>query len=950
MTHPKADRTGRPLRLAAALSAGLSTLVLAACMHVTVEDSSPSPTPIAAPAAAPLAAAAPSSPEIAAIKALKLDIPYTKYTLKNGLTLLVHEDHKVPTVTVHVWYHVGSKNEPKGRSGFAHLFEHLMFNGSEHFNDDFFKATQKIGATGQNGSTNTDRTNYFQTVPKEGLDTILWLESDRMGYLLGAVDQARLDEQRGVVQNEKRQGENQPYGTVFNHIVKATYPEEHPYGHTVIGSMEDLNAAKLDDVRDWFRTWYGPSNAIMVIAGDITPEEAKAKVEKFFGEIPPGPPVSHPKSWINKLTGKTREVMYDRVAAPRLYWTWNIPELGHPEGELLDVVAYALAGDKNARLTKRLVHDEQVAVGVVAGAGQSELAGQFRIVVTAKPDADLAHIEAVVDEELAKLMTEGPTRTEVEKLQVQTIADTVGQLERASSKAPLLAVWETYTGDGNGWKASIERLEAATPAAVAAATKKWLSDGSYLLTVKPFGDFIASETPVDRTKMPTLPPVADAAFPGFKRATLSNGVKVLLAERHDTPQLTVSMRIDTGYPADFASSDPGVGPLAMNLLDEGTTTRSGLEIAEQLDRLGAGLASVGGGDTSTVEMHALTGTLDPVLAIWADVIRNPAFTESDFKRLQAQTIQGIRQQQRDPNAIAQRVMSRMMWGADHPYGRIATPEDIAAIKREDLAAFHKRWFGPNHATLIVVGDTTLEAITPKLEAALKDWAPAPGASVDVAPVSRAGKPTVYLVDRPDSMQSVILAGAPIAKRNYLEDPQYNAFNALFGGNFTSRINMNLREKHGWSYGSRSAISGGKGPRSFIVTAPVQTDATKGALVELNKELRGVVGVSPPSQSELDIVRTNTLLGQAGRWESAGAVAGALSDIDLNGLPDDYYQTYATRYRAVNVEDVRAVAKTLVPDQNWIWVIVGDRAKIEAGVREAKLGDIIIVDPNGEPVK
>ncbi len=430
------------------LGLGVSLAVLAASCATpagqTAVERPASPTPVAAAAAA---AQPPASPLMQQLAQMKLDIPYTKYTLKNGLTLLVHQDAKTPTVNFHLWYHVGSKNEPKGRSGFAHLFEHLMFNGSENFNDDFFKATQKIGATNQNGSTSTDRTNYYQTVPKEALDTVLWLESDRMGYLLGAVDQARLDEQRGVVQNEKRQGENQPYGTVFNHIVKATYPEEHPYGHTVIGSMEDLNAAKLEDVRDWFRTWYGPANAVLVLAGDIKPEDAKAKVEQYFGEIPPGPPPSHPKSWVPKLAENQREVMFDRVAAPRIYKTWNIPELGHPDGELLDVAAYALAGDKNARITKRLVHDEEIATQVSASAGQSEIAGQFRVVVTAKPTADLDHIEKVIDEELQKLLREGPTTAELEKLQVQNISGIVQQLGTTTAKASLLATWETYTGD-----------------------------------------------------------------------------------------------------------------------------------------------------------------------------------------------------------------------------------------------------------------------------------------------------------------------------------------------------------------------------------------------------------------------------------------------------------------------------------------------------------------------
>ncbi len=903
------------------------------------------------PAAAPeQAAAAPRDPTVAKIAGMNYDIPFTKYTLANGLTLVVNEDHKTPTVTIHIVYHVGSKNEPKGRSGFAHLFEHLMFNGSQHFNDDFFKATQQIGATNQNGSTNTDRTNYFQTVPTDALDSILWLESDRMGFLLGAVDQKRLDEQRGVVQNEKRQGENQPYGQVFNHIVDATYPDDHPYGHTVIGSMEDLNAAKMADVQDWFKTWYGPSNAIVVISGDITPEAAKTKVEKFFGEIPPGPPPSQPKSWVPALAENQREILYDRVAQPRIYKTWNVPELGNPEGELLDNVAAALGGDRNARLTRRLVFDEQLATSVNVGNPQSEIAGQFRIVVTAKPDADLKKIEAIMDEEVNRLIANGPTQAEIDKNIVQTVSGAIAGLESTSSKAGQLAQWEMIDGDPNGWKTSLERLEKSTPASVQAAARKWLTRGSYTLTVLPFGSPKAFSAPVDRAKMPQPGSVADAIFPSYQTATLSNGMKIYLVERHDVPQINVSMQINTGYPADTSKLKDGLSGLTAGLLDEGTTTRSALQIADEVDKLGAYLGTGGGGEESSVEFTALTPTVDQVMAIWADVLRNPTFKEGDFKRVQAQTLQGLNQQLRDPNAIAQRVMAKALWGDNHPYGHLLSPEEISSLTPADTAAFHKGWYGPNNATLFVVGDTTLAEITPKLEAALKGWSNAPNSRADVPLGVRSTKPVVYLVDRPDSAQSIILVGSTQPARDIALDTRTSAFNALFGGNFTSRVNMNLREEKGWSYGARSGLSGGRGPRNFIVTAPVQTDATKGALVELRKELTNVVGSKPPTAAELETVRTNTLLGMASRWETADAVLGTLGDIDTFKLPADYWAKYADSYRSVTPAQVEATAKAIIPNQNHVWVIVGDRAKIENGIRELNIGELHIVDANGDPAE
>ena len=903
------------------------------------------------PAAAPEQSVAPArDPVVAEISAMKFDIPYTKYVLQNGLTLIVHEDTKTPTVTAHLIYHVGSKNEPKGRSGFAHLFEHLMFNGSQHFNDDFFKATQQFGATNQNGTTNTDRTNYYQTVPKEALDSILWLESDRMGYLLGAVDQARLDEQRGVVQNEKRQGENQPYGQVFNHIVAATYPEHHPYGHTVIGSMEDLEAASLKDVQDFFKTWYGPSNAILVLAGDIKPEEAKAKVEKYFGEIPPGPPPSQTKSWVPEIAQNQREILYDRVAQPRIYITWNVPELGNADGEQLDHVAAALGGDRNARLTKRLVYDEQVATSVSVGNPQSEIAGQFRIVVTAKPDADLAKIEAVINEELRRIITSGPTQAEIDKNIVQTVSGIISGLESTSDKAAQLAQWEMIAGEPSGWKGSLERLETATPATVQAAAAKWLTRGSHTLTVLPFGSPKAFSAAVDRSKMPAPGAISDTVFPAYQTATLSNGVKVYLVERHDVPEVTVYTQFDTGYPADQSTIKEGLGSLTANLMDEGTTSRTALQIADEIDRLGASLGTSGGGEQAAVSFSALTPTLDRVMAIWTDVMRNPAFAPADFQRIQAQTVQGLQQQLRDPASIGQRVMSRALWGDAHPYGRLVDPQDITSLTAADAAAFHTAWYGPNNATIFIVGDTTLAQITPKLEAAFAGWANAPNKSAPVANGVRPAKPIVYIVDRPDSVQSTILVATPQPPRNPADDTRVSAFNALFGGNFTSRVNMNLREDKGWSYGARSQVSGGRGPRTFMISAPVQTDQTKGAIAELRKELTDVVGRRPPNAAELDTVRTNTLLGMASRWETSGAVLNSLVDIHQFNLPADYWSNYADTYRSATATDIAAMAKRLIPDQNHIWVIVGDRAKIEPGIRELNLGEIRVVDENGNPVR
>jgi len=410
---------------------------------------------LALPAASALAADLP-----------QVEIPYTSFQLSNGLTVLVHEDHKAPIVAVNIWYHVGSKNEPFGRSGFAHLFEHLMFNGSENYNDDYFKVVERLGATDLNGTTNEDRTNYFQNVPVAAIDTVLWLESDRMGHLLGAIDQPRLDEQRGVVQNEKRQGENEPYAISEDLITRAVWPKGHPYDHTVIGSMEDLSAAKLEDVKDWFGKYYGPSNAVLTLAGDIDPATAKAKVEKFFGDLPPGPPVPHPKTWVARRSGVVRETAEDRVPQSRLYQVWNVPPIGDPDWMYLTMLGNVLAGDKGSRLYKRLVYQDQIATNVNAFLDDREIASLFEIVLTAQPGGDLAKVEATAAEELNKLIANGPTADEVERVRNSLYSRFVRGAERIGGfggKSDVLLRGAVFQNDPAAYKTYLDRLRKATP-------------------------------------------------------------------------------------------------------------------------------------------------------------------------------------------------------------------------------------------------------------------------------------------------------------------------------------------------------------------------------------------------------------------------------------------------------------------------------------------------------
>ncbi|WP_421739681.1 M16 family metallopeptidase [Caulobacter sp.] len=902
-----------------------------------------SPTLVAAqPKAKPATATAPLP---------TVDIAHATFKLANGLTVIVHEDHKAPIVAVNIWYHVGSKNEPVGKTGFAHLFEHLMFNGSENFNDDWFKALEKIGATNMNGTTNTDRTNYFENVPKGSLDQVLWLESDRMGHLVGAIDKAKLDEQRGVVQNEKRQGDNQPYNVAWDIITESTYHRDHPYGHSVIGSLADLDSASLDDVKTWFKTYYGPANATLVLAGDITVEEARAKATKYFGDIPSGPPVAKQKVWIAKRTGEQRASVQDRVPQARFYKVWNTPEYGAADADYLDLLSDVLASGKTSRLYTRLVFRDQLATDVSVYSGGDEIGGQFLAMITAKPGVDLAKIEAIFNEELARLLKDGPTPAELAKVKTQHAAGFIRGAERIGGfggKSDILARNQTYLGDPAAYKTIEARIASATPADLTGAGKRWLTDGGFVLNLTPFPAY-STTAGVDRTKIPAAATSVESRFDSFQRATLSNGMKVMLAERHDTPIVQMSALFRVG-PSVQSQARPGLPGMAMAMLDEGTTTRDAQTISRELDENGAQLSLGGGTLYASANLSALKARLDPSLDLFADVLLHPAFHEADLDRIKKLELANLQQIRQDPGSVASRVAGQLVYGPEHPFGRLTTEATINSQTSAEMKAWHDAYLRPQAATLVVVGDTTLAELLPKLEARFGGWKPAAPPAPLTLPTPATAKPAVYLIDKPGAAQSVILATALAPERNTADEPAVELTNRVFGGAFVSRINMNLREDKHWSYGARSGVSGSLGPRQFTTTAPVQTDKTKESLIEMRKELTDLVGARPVTADELAKAQSGLTDSLPGRWEAAAAVQGSLSQIVTLGLPDDYFSTYAANIRAASLADSARVATQIVRPSEMIWVVVGDRAKIEKDIRDLKFGDVIVVDADGKPVK
>lgn len=890
--------------------------------------------------------------------AVDVDIPYTRFVLDNGLTLIVHTDDKAPIVAVNVWYHVGSKNERPGKTGFAHLFEHLMFNGSENADLDYFGPMERVGATGLNGTTSEDRTNYFQNVPSTALDLALFMESDRMGHLLGAITQEKLDEQRGVVQNEKRQRvDNAPYGRWWETMVASVFPKSHPYSWSVIGSMEDLDAATLEDVHEWFKTYYGAANAVVVVAGDVDVDAVHEKVVEHFGDIPAGPPVTRQQVWIPRRTGVQRQIMHDRVPQARIYMVWNIPEHSSPELDDMDLVSDLLGLGKTSRFYRRLVYEDQIATDVSVTIDPLEIGGLFIAQATAQPGGDLAAVEAALWEELELLLTKGPTKKEVERIRTQHLARFIRGSERIGGfggKSDILASSEVFGGRPDYYKTRLQRIEEATPASLQRTARKWLADGAYVLQIHPFPEYTVAQTGVDRRALPEITEFPSTSFPTRQMARLDNGLKVILVERHTIPTVDFQLLVDAGYASDQLTA-PGTARLALDMLDEGTKRRSSLQINEQLNLLGAELTSGSILDMSTIRLNALREHLDASLEIFTDVLLHPAFPAEEFERLRNQQLAGIQREKSTPFEMALRVFPQLLYGTDHPYGLpwrgTGTETSVAGLRRQDLQDFHRRWIRPDNATLVIVGDITLEQATSKLNRLLASWE-APAEEIPAKPARRVEhqpETQVYLMDRPGSAQSIVFAAHVAPPTSDEANIAIEALNDILGGSFSARINMNLREDKHWSYGARSVLLDARGQRPFLTYASVQSDKTAESMAEIAAELRGILTDRPATPDELRRVKDYTTLALPGRWETSAAVAGSIAEMVRFGLPDNYWDQYSDQVRALDLEQISTAASQVLRPDQLIWLVVGDRAQIEVPIRDLGYGELRWIDTEGQQI-
>ena len=878
------------------------------------------------------------------------EIKFETFTLDNGLTVIVHEDKKVPMVAVNVWYHVGSKNEKLGKTGFAHLFEHLMFNGTENYNNEYFEPFEKIGSTDQNGTTNSDRTNYFQNVPTNALDLALWMESDRMGHLLGVVDQEKLDEQRGVVQNEKRQGENQPYGKAFTRISESAFPNGHPYSWSTIGSMDDLDAASLEDVQDWFKTYYGPNNAVLALAGDIDLETAKLKVAKYFGDIASGPPLVKPEKWIAKRSEEKREVMFDDVPQARIYKIWNVPERDTEAAAHFDLASSVLVGGKNSPLYKELVYEQQIATSVSSFYYDREIAGMFFIVADVVAGVDPATVETAMDEVMAEFTKRGPNPKLLKAEKTKILAGFIRGIQRIGGfggKSDLLATCQTYTGDPGCYQKNLAYLDAVTPSKMKATFAKWIDDTPYVLTILPTDKYSVGETDLDRSSgVPYPTEKVEFQFPTLQTATLSNGAKVVLAQRTGVPLVEMNFQFNFGY-AQENNDELGYTNFMMSMLNEGTKKYSSLEFDEVLDSLGSNLGFGSGLDTSVATLSSLKANLSQTLDLAKEALINPTFPEKEIERIKKETLAGIIQEENRPASIAYRNIGKLLYGEEHPYGKPLTgsgiSETISSITRANIIDVHSRAINSAHLTFAVAGDIEMQELVNLLESKFGDWSA--NSDSDLKALTTVELPdnrTIYLIDKPNAQQSYIVAGQLLPPSATDEEIEIDYMNYAIGGSFTARLNMNLREDKSWSYGVRTRLGDAKGQRAMLVTAPVQTDKTSESMAEIVTEYADYLSTKPITQDELAKGKASKTLRLPGQFETLGALKGGVSGIVTYNRDLDYLDQLPALLDEPSLTQVQAKAQKYIKPNQWTWLIVGDLSKIEEPIRALDLGEVKVI--------
>ena len=911
-------------------------------------------------------------------KPLKLpEIKYETYTLPNGLKVITHEDHRLPLVAVDLWYHVGPLNERAGRTGFAHLFEHMMFEGSEHVGEKaHIKFVQGAGATDVNGTTSFDRTNYFETLPANQLELGLWLESDRMGFLMEGLDRTKLTNQRDVVRNERRQGEGQPYELANEKVFQLLFPKEHPYFANVIGSHTDIEAARIADIRDFHQQFYTPNNASIAIAGDFDPKGLKELLNKYFGPIPKGPEVAPVNTVTPAITSQRRATVTDKVQLEQVDIAFLTPPAFTQGANETQVAIFALAGGKASRLDQAMVIKTQVAQSVNCYAQALKLTGVTQCSITAKPGVKLEDLEATFWTELGKLQTEGPTAKEVEAAKAVSLTRTVAGLQRLGGfggVADTLNEFNQYTGDPGYLPKQIAAQQAVTPAGAKAAAAKYLTKTSAVVVycvpgAKVLNDVPRSAADTDaevkivnpytaefetaqawRKAVPVAGPALTFHLPVPKTFTLKNGMKVLFIEDRNLPVLSANVTARAGA-ENTATAKAGLAALTATAMGEATTTRDLTKLAEDLEQIGTRISVGSSMDGANASLTVTTNNADAGVELLADVVEHPAFKDADLDRVRKQRVVAIAQQGDSPQSVALRVGPMLVFG-NHPYGTpdSGTVDTVKALTREDVTGFYGAHYGPADSALSLAGDITEAEAKRLAEKYFGGWTSAASSGVTIPAGPPAPTRKIVIIDKPGAPQTALFAfglGLPITTPD-LQAVQI--MNYTLGGSFASRINMNLREEHGYTYGAQSGYQLYREGGGFLAGGMVKTDITGLAAKELFYEISRFPA-HPPTEAELKQAKDARIQSIPALFETTAATVGAMSSVFLYDRPLDYYTTLPEKYRSVTAEDVSRVAKEDVHPDNLIVLAVGDRTKIEQGLKDTNLGPIEYRTVTGELVK
>jgi zinc protease len=890
------------------------------------------------------------------------DVPkivFEKYTLPNGLQVILHVDRKLPMVHVNCWYHVGSKNERQGRTGFAHLFEHMMFEGSKDANGKYFTYVEKAGANlfegGVNGTTNTDRTNYFESVPSGSLEYVLWLESDRLATLTDVLTKEKLDNERDIVKNERRQGlENQPYGRWFMLLAHNIFPFGHPYAHDVIGSHEDLTAASVDDVKDFFNNYYTPNNLSLAITGDFDVAEAKRLVAKYFGPIPPGPALDRPREWVPRLGAEKIVEVKDHVPQERTYFGWVSPAFFAPGDAEMELASLILTDGLSSRLNKTLVYDKQLCSDVVSFQNSMEIAGEFIVWATAGPGASLSQIEQIVTEEIARLAKEGPTAEELNRAKTKWEFQYITGLERIGGfggKADLLNTYNTFLGDPDKFGADLERHRAVTPEDLRQAVAKWLDTRNRVLVrFHPETAQREANASIDRRQQPALG--ADHPFlaPQVKSATLENGLQVLVVERRDLPKVSLWLVTRAGSMDDPPGQD-GLASLEVETVKRGTKTRKALEIDDALGNLGTSLGGFTSVEESVLNLEVLRRNLVPALAIVADVALNPSFPADEVDREKKKRLDELSQAENNPWAISQRVSQILAFGPSHPYGHPGAgfPSTVKKLTSEDLQRFHATYWKPGGSALIFVGDVSLADAVDLAKSSFGTWSGGAPPAVTLPPPKPVGPGNVFLVNRPDAAQSIVALLLPGPARSAADYYALSLANQVWGGAAGARLGTNIREEKGYSYGVFSFPAPYSKYGMWRASGGVQTSKTKESVVEFEKELKFIAGEKPVSETELTNAKHERIRGYAQQFESMGRVADQISDLWVTDMPMSELQREPDELQKATLDSVNAAARKYAATSGATLLLVGDLSKIESGVRDLNLGEVVLLDAEGKLV-